>query len=213
MHLLYGSQGSGSAAIEAALHRCRLPFRLVRASSWEHDSAHADLLRVNPLGQIPTLVLPDGAVMTESAAILIHLGLTFPAGRLLPADPGVRAQALRGLVFIAANGYAAIGVIDHPERWTTARTGPARERLRSAARQRLHASWEIFADAFDGRPFLLDGDEPGALDILASVVSRWSGSRAHLKRQRPRFAATLARIDAHPSLAPVFDAHWSRSAR
>ena len=28
-----------------------------------------------------------------------------------------RAQALRGLVFIAANCYAAIGVIDYPERW------------------------------------------------------------------------------------------------
>ena len=29
---------------------------------------------VNPLGQIPTLVLDDGTVLSESAAILIHLG-------------------------------------------------------------------------------------------------------------------------------------------
>ncbi len=28
---------------------------------------------LNPLGQVPTLVLPDGRVMTESAAIILHL--------------------------------------------------------------------------------------------------------------------------------------------
>jgi glutathione S-transferase len=38
------------------------------------DSAQDELQRVNPLGQIPTLVAPDGSVLTESAAILIHLG-------------------------------------------------------------------------------------------------------------------------------------------
>ncbi|MGG6495374.1 UNVERIFIED_CONTAM: glutathione S-transferase family protein, partial [Bacteroidetes bacterium 56_B9] len=76
-----------------------------------------ELLRVNPLGQIPTLVLADGTVLTESAAILIHLGLSCPPGLLLPADPSARARALRGLAYIPANCYAAISVLDYPERW------------------------------------------------------------------------------------------------
>jgi glutathione S-transferase len=54
------------------------------------------LARINPLKQIPTLVTPDGQVLTESAAILIHLGLEFPASALLA---GNRAQILRGLVY------------------------------------------------------------------------------------------------------------------
>ena len=207
MHVLYGTRGSGSAAVEAALHLADVPFRAVRASSWEADSAQDELARANPLRQIPTLVLPDGRVLTESAAILIHLGLAHPACPLLPADAGARASSIRGLVFIAANCYAAISIIDFPERWTTDETKPAQEAVRRAARARLHRHWEIFADSFEAAPFLA-GTAPGALDILAAVVSKWSGTRAHMAAHRPAFSALLGRIEAHPSLAPVFQAHW-----
>jgi GST-like protein len=70
---------------------------VVRAASWAAKSAREELSRVNPLVQIPALVLPDGSVLTESAAILIHLGLTHPESGLLPADPAARAQVIRGL--------------------------------------------------------------------------------------------------------------------
>jgi GST-like protein len=208
-HVLYGTRGSGSAAVEVALRLCDLPFRVVRASSWEADSAQDELAQVNPLRQVPTLVLPDGRIMTESAAILIHLGLTHPHSGLLPADPAARAQSLRGLVFIAANCYAAIGIIDYPERWTTDPAAPAREAVRQAARAQLHRSWEIFADSFGAEPFLA-GAAPGALDLLAAVVSKWSGARAHIASCRPALSECLQRIDAHPSVAPVFAAHWGQ---
>lgn len=206
---LFGSKGSGSAAVEAALTLCGVPFRRVDAATWKPASALAALGRANALQQIPTLVLPDGAVLTESAAILIHLGLEHPASGLLPADPTARAQAMRGLVFIAANCYAAIGVIDYPERWTMSRAAAERERLRKGARARLHRCWEVFADGFEPAGAFLGGDAPGALDLLASVVSRWSGARAHLRAHRPAFAQLLERIDTHPPLARVFRRHWS----
>lgn len=206
-YTLYGSQGSGSAAIEVALRRCNLPCRIVRAATWEADSALAELRQVNPLQQIPTLVLPDGSIMTESAAILIHLGLSSPASALLPERPSSRAQAIRGLVFIAANLYSAIGIIDYPQRWTIGNSDLVRDELRQGAKQRLHATWEIFDDCFF--PSLTPaGDQPGALDILAAVVSKWSGTRAYLGEHRPEFAAALKRIDAHESVAPTFAEHW-----
>lgn len=143
-HTLFGSQGSGSAAVEVALQLCDLPYRSMRASSWEADSAIEELAAVNPMRQIPTLVLPDGSVMTESAAILIHLGMTHPHSGLLPADASARAQAIRGLVFIAANCYAALSINDYPARWTTATTKPAQEKVRQGARAQLHRHWAIF---------------------------------------------------------------------
>lgn len=206
-HTLFGSQGSGSAAIEIALAMCALPYHAVRASTWEPDSARAELIAANPLGQIPTLVLPDGSVMTESAAILIHLGLSYPHSGLLPADPSARAQVIRGLVFIAANCYAAISINDYPERWTTATSKPAQEKVRQGARAQLHKHWTIFADSFAATPFL-SGPQPGALDLLAAVVSRWAGTRAHLQQHRPAFAAVLQRIDADARVAPIFHQHW-----
>lgn len=208
MHILFGSQGSGSAAIEVALRRCGVAYRVVRASSWEPDSAMNELAQINPMRQIPTLVLTDGAVLTESAAILIHLGLSYPASGLLPNDSVERGQAIRGLVFIAANCYNAISISDYPERWTTGDDKAALEAVREAARRQLHKHWEIFADTFHGAPFL-SGEQPGALDILATVVSRWSGARAHLAKHRPKFSELLKRVESHPSVAPVFGEHWA----
>lgn len=210
MYTLYGYKGAGSAAVEAALEIAGAPYRIVAAASWAPDSALAELEQVNPLKQIPTLVLPDDGVLTESAAILIHLGLAFPASALLPADPARRAQTLRGLVYIAANCYSAIGMIDYPQRWCEDADEAMAERIRNGARRQLHLNWETFADIFGGitagQPFF-GGTAPGALDLLAAVVSRWSGTRAHLASARPDFLAVLERIEKHPSVAPVLARH------
>jgi GST-like protein len=206
MYTLFGSAGSGSAAIEAALARTGEPFRIVSAATWEPDSALAELRAVNPLQQIPTLAMPDGSVLTESAAILIHLGLAYPRAELLPADESARAQSIRGLVYIAANCYSAISVIDYPERWCADIDDSARERIIRGTRARLHHHWDVFADQFSAH---LRETQPRALDILAAVVSKWSGTRAHLAKARPEFLATLERIESHPHIAPVFARHFN----
>ena len=209
MYTLYGSHGSGSAAVEAALEVARVPYRIVSAASWDKKSARAELKRVNPLQQSPTLACPDGTVLTESAAILIHLGLAHPRSGLLPRDAATRAQAIRALVFIAANCYAAIGIIDYPARWLGKADEAKLEQLRRGTRRRLHKLWSVFADTFavgEG-PFLF-GEAIGAADLLAAVVSHWSGTRKHLARQRPDFFALLERVEAHPKVAAVFARHW-----
>ena len=205
--VLYGKQGSGSAAIEAALAIARVPYRLVETATWDRNAAYDDLLKLNPLGQVPTLVIGDGTAISESAAILIHLGLAHPESGLLPRDEAARARALRGLVYVAANCYAAIGVIDYPERWTLPAGDEAtNERVRAGARARLHATWSAFADVF-GEGFA-SRETPGALELLAAVVSKWSGARKHLAEHRSAFHAALARVEAHPVVAPVFARHW-----
>jgi len=210
MYTLFGSKGSGSASAEAALTVAGIEFRSVDAATWNPGPGLDELTRVNPLAQIPTLLLPDGSVLTESAAILIHLGLTHPASGLLPADPAARAQTLRGLVYIAANCYAAIGLIDYPERWCAEPDEKTNKRIKTGATQRLHHLWDVFADTYPARPFL-GGEHIGALDLLAAVVSKWSGSRKHLATARPAFSALLARIESEPRVAPIFARHWPPS--
>ncbi|MFG6486532.1 glutathione S-transferase N-terminal domain-containing protein [Roseateles sp. BYS78W] len=206
MLTLYGTRGSGSAAIEAALVRAGLAFTPVDASSWTPGPGRDELLRVNPLGQIPTLVLADGTVLTESAAILIHLGLSCQPGLLLPAGASERARALRGLVYIPANCYAAVSVIDYPERWCEPCDDAMKERIRTGSRAQLHHHWSVFADEF---AVGFDAGSPGALELLATVVSKWAGARAHLQAERPAFHAQLLRVEQHPDVAAVFRHHWS----
>ena len=205
MYQLYGYQNSGAAAIEAALVLCGVAFRFIDVEA--SKEAAQTLGTLNPLKQIPTLQLPDGSILTESAAILIHLGLTFPQSKLLPDKPADRDQAIRGMVYIVSNCYAAIGIIDYPERWLASADEGSRQNLIAGSRARLHGYWEVFADQFSGELYLAD-EKPGALDVLAAVISRWAGSREHLRSTRPGFFAWLERIDRHPTLAPVFARHW-----
>ena len=51
-----------------------------------------DYLAVNPLGLIPSLVIDDGAVLTQSLAIIEWLDETHPQPPLLPADAAGRAR-------------------------------------------------------------------------------------------------------------------------
>ena len=212
MYTLYGKKGSGSATTQTALEIAGAPYRVVETASWEPNDAFEELLRVNPLGQIPTLVLPDSSVLSESAAILIHLGSVHPESGLLPRDLSARAQAVRGMVFIAANCYAAVSVIDFPERWCADADNDdaVKERIRAGTRARLHKHWEMFADLFPAGPYL-GGEELGALDIHAAVVSKWSGARKHLEAQRPELHATLMRVEAHPKVAAVFAEYWPKT--
>jgi len=204
MYTLYGIDESGSCMIEIALQRCAVAWRRIDASSWKDGEGSDALARINPLKQIPTLVTPEGQVLTESAAILIHLGLEFPASELLA---GNRAQILRGLVYIAANCYSAVGIIDYPQRWLGNVDDAAQAQLISGTRRYLHQAWVVFAEQFADQLFA-PGNVPNALGIMAAAVSRWDAAREVLNNLAPGFAQTLARVDADPVVAPVFARHW-----
>ncbi len=207
MLTLYGTKGSGSAAVEAALDVAGLRYQTVDAASWKPSAGFEALRRLNPVAQIPTLVLDDGSVMSESAAILIELGLRYPESGLVATEAAARARQIRGLVFIAANCYAAIGILDYPDRWYPDPDEAVKAAMSARGKARLHELWAMFADQFPATPFL-SGERLGALDILAATVSEWSGARAALAVSRPAFSALLARIEADPRVAAVWARHW-----
>ncbi len=207
MLTLYGSKGSGSASIEAGLEIAGVPYRQVEAAPWTPSPGLEELKRINPIAQTPTLVLDDASVLTESAAILIHLGLAHPQSRLLASEAARRARQIRGLVYIAANCYAGIGILDYPDRWYPDPDDAVKQAMQARGRARLHELWLIFADQFPAEPWL-SGEQLGALDILAATVSKWGGARKALTESRPGFAALLARIEADPRIAAVWARHW-----
>jgi maleylpyruvate isomerase len=59
----------------------------------EGDQRQPDYLALNPQGLVPSLVTPDGLVLTQSLAIMEWLDETFPEPALLPADANGRARA------------------------------------------------------------------------------------------------------------------------
>ncbi|MCF5723151.1 glutathione S-transferase N-terminal domain-containing protein [Pseudomonas syringae] len=204
MYTLYGIDESGSCMIEIALQRCAVPWRRIDAASWAEGEGSDELLRINPLKQVPTLVTPKGEVLTESSAILIYLGLEYPNADLLA---GNRAQIIRGLVYIAANCYSAIGIIDYPQRWLGDVNETVQAQLVTGTRRYLHQAWVVFADQFAEQLFAPSG-VPNALGLMAAAVSRWDEAREALNGLAPGFAQSLTQVDADPIVAPVFARHW-----
>ena len=104
---LYGAPGSGATAVHAALTLIGLPVEVVDVAPWEGEAERRKLAPVNPLRQAPSLVLPSGEVMTESAAILLWLGDRHPeAGLALAIDDPLRSQYLRWMVYVPAAIYS-----------------------------------------------------------------------------------------------------------
>nr|WP_142478961.1 glutathione S-transferase [Klebsiella pneumoniae] len=118
---LYGLPGWGSTLAEIMLVAASTPFDFVAVEGFDAPGPNRNrILALNPLGQIPVLVLADGQVMTESAAIALHLAETHPGAGLAPAPDPARARFLRLLVWIVANIYPTFTYGDYPERWARA---------------------------------------------------------------------------------------------
>jgi maleylpyruvate isomerase len=60
-----------------------------------------DYLAINPQGLLPTLVMDDGAALTQSLAIIEWLDETYPDPPLLPTDAAMRAR-VRGFALVLA---------------------------------------------------------------------------------------------------------------
>jgi hypothetical protein len=84
-HRLIGNPGCGSAIVEAALALSGLPYETEMLDIWRPGPERDRLFQLNPLGQVPVLVLPDGSVMTESAAMVLHVIDLAPGAGLAPS--------------------------------------------------------------------------------------------------------------------------------
>jgi GST-like protein len=204
-YTVFAVPGWGSTLAEAMLALCSAPVHIEDVSGFDQPGAARDrLLRVNPLAQVPTVVLPDGTVMTESAAIALLLSEQHPQAGLAPlhATPH-RPAFLRRLVWIVANLYPTFTYGDYPDRWVA--TDPAS--LRAATDGYRERLWRQFESDVSEGDWVL-GPHFSALDIYVAVMTHWRPRRAWFAAHCPRLGAIAARADAHPLLQPILQRNF-----
>jgi GST-like protein len=204
-YTLYGAPGWGSALVEAMLGLCDATVRLEDVSGFDQPGAARDrLVRINPLAQVPALLLSDGTAMTESAAITLLLAERHPLAGLAPV-PGtaLRPLFLRRLIWLTANVYPTFTYGDYPERWVSAEPQSLKAST-NAFRERL---WREFEASVPEGPWAL-GSELSALDIYVAVMSHWRPRRAWFAEHCPRLHAIAVRADGHEILGPVLQHHF-----
>lgn len=203
---LYGRPGWGSVLIEAQLACYGLDHDMVDCGELFDDAAaRARLARVNPLAQVPALILEDGALMTESAAITLHLADRTGRDDLVPgpASP-TRPAFLRWLVFHVANLYPVFTYADQPSRFVEAPDCQADFQARVMAHaERLQSMVEDAAAS----PWFL-GDRFSALDIYIATFWHWDKPHTDwFRTHAPRLTAIAERARALPELEAV----WARN--
>lgn len=204
-YTLWGRPGWGSALVEAQLDWYGLPFAYETVGDLFKDpDAKARLEKVNPLAQVPTLVMPDGSVMSESAAITLLLADVTGSDSLVPA-PGAkeRAKFLRWLVFLVANIYPTFTYADDPARFVS--VNAARDPFRAAADAYAQRLWRQVEGAA-GAPWFL-GERFSALDIYIGVMTRWRPRRGWFETETPRLFAIARKTDQRPELKKT----WRRN--
>ena len=199
---LYNRPGSGGFVVEAALTLAGAPFELQEFDSKPGTPLPESFRETNPWGQVPTLVLPDGTMMTEAAAILIHLAACYPDKGLGPA-PGTAAHAamLRWMVFASVNLYEAVLRRGYSFRYTTDPAG--HDGVRAAANARMAEALAVLEAAIDPGPFLL-GAEMSVADIYIAMLFTWFAGGI----QAPRLAALTQGVKQHPIVAPIWRRHF-----
>lgn len=205
-YIVYGAPGSGSVPIEAALTLIGSSYDVIGDAvlrSVAHNPAVSD---VNPLGQVPALVLPSGQVMTESAAILMYLADQYPEAHLAPAQGDKnRPSFMRWMSYVSAAIYSLAWVRGNPMRLVDdVRQIPV---IQERIADRRVECWRHMDKQITPGKFLL-GDELSVLDIYVAVVSRWSPRRKRFYREAPRMAEIVRRVDADPRLVGVWNARF-----
>ncbi|APR76665.1 Hypothetical protein A7982_02012 [Minicystis rosea] len=195
---VFASNGWGSAIAEAMLTLAGIAYERDLVDPSVPGPDRDRLLAANPLGQLPTVVLPDGTVLTESAAITLRAAEIAPHAGLAPsADDPARTAFLRWLVFLVAAIYPTFTYGDDPKRWVT--TSP--DELRASTNAHRVALWQQMDRAAVGPWFL--GERFSALDVYIAVMTRWRPGRAALAELCPKLATIATAVDANPALAPV----------
>lgn len=201
-----GTRGCGSVIAEAALVLAGIAYEREEVDYDKPGPGRDRLLAINPLGQVPTLIAPDGGVLTESAAIALHIDELVPAARLFPApgDP-LRRDALRWMTFLVAAVYPTFTYGDEPAKWV-GDAGPALRESTDAHRQAL---WRQIEAAVRGRgPWFL-GARFSMLDVYCCVMTRWRPRRAWFAEHCPRLSAIATALDGDPRLAALWTANFS----
>jgi len=178
--------------VAVSLHLLGLPFERNTLSGF----ADAEKMRqINPLGRIPSLILDDGEVIIDSAAILDHIDqLVGPERALLPPSGAPRRHALK-IVALASGIVEKAGAIVYERslRPPEKRHQPWLDRCRTQVDSGLAALEAATGDGW------YVADRPMQPDITVACMHDYLRSRLPEAGEPPKLAAFAKRFVGLPA--------------
>jgi len=200
MITLYHSTFTRSHLIRFALEELDLAHELRRLEVSRGEHKAPNYLKLNPLGQLPTLVDGD-LTLREAAAIALYLGDKAPERGLAPqVGSPQRALYYQWVVFSIASELLALSKIA-----LHTRVLPEPSRVAAVA-DAGRSEWAEVARALrlglDGRTFLL-GETFSIADVMVGGTL-WLANFLEVLSPHPELAAYFARVGERPAFRRAF---------
>ncbi len=161
----------------------------VRAKTLENGES---FYKINPKGQVPTLQLDNGEILTEGVAIVQYMASLKPEKKMIP-EGFAKFHQLEWLNFISTELHKGYSPLFRDNS----------EEVKAAARTNLTAKFNHLEAALTKNTFLM-GDTFTCADAYLFTVLGWSG---HVKVELPKFLQEyLGRVSARPAVQAALKA-------
>ena len=189
--------GTAAMAPHLTLAELGVPYELARVERDDEGRPSAAYLALNPWGKIPTLEDGD-LVLTESAAICLHLADTHPEARLAPpVGTADRAELYRWLLWLTNTVQPALLRHFYPERYGS-------DGVEEAANAELAGHFDRLDAHIAGREWVV-GAERTVADFFLFMLTRWGRFLEPAAWDRPGLRAHWLRTFALAGTQRVFD--------
>lgn len=204
---LFYYPSNASMAPHIILEEIGEPFELMLVDRTRGEHKSAEYLRLNPNGLIPVLV-DDGMVLYETAAICLHLADTHPESGMAPTlGTPERAEFYKWLMWMTNTLQSALIVYFYPERWVDENNALGVNQVRSHAESKIVTLLDQLESQLQssGGPWLL-GEHYTILDPYAFMLCRWTRAFSKPARVWPLLGQYLQRLLARPAIQRVIKA-------
>lgn len=195
---LYFSPAACSMSPHIVLSESGLPFELVRVDlSTKKTASGADYLAISPKGQVPTLGLDDGQILTEGPAIVQYVADRVPEKKLMPPVGSLdRYRVQEWLNFTSSEIHKNVGLIFK----YTAVEG-MKDVLVEATKERIR----YVEQQLEGKEYLV-GNTFTVADAYMFTALSWCKFLQIDLSVMPAISAYNARIQARPAVIAAMQA-------
>ncbi len=198
MMKIYGDIGSGNCLkVRWTADYLSIPYEWIDVDIMQGESRTPEFLAMNPMGQVPTVVLADGRPLTQSNAIMSYLA---DGTDLYPSDPYIRAQ-INSLLFWEQNGHEFFIA---GSRFHMVYLGKSKESRDNVRVERGEQALDQMNVLLDGRDWFAT-DSMTIADIALVAYTRMAHEGGFELNSRPNVTAWIARCENTLGLEPARD--------
>ena len=161
---IYGRSETGSDIIEYLFHELSIDYEFIEVDE-KNVKSDEKILKINPLGRVPMVKLPDGKFLIESLAIVYHL--LKRENHLLPSAETEMNEFHQIMAFMSSSFYPIILLFYHPDHYVSDKNS---EDLITKSQNILHRYLNFIEDKIG--EFVI-GNELSAADFYLFTLLFW----------------------------------------